>query len=101
MDDDGSVGVAVGGRGLLDEAEHRQGIVGDAVVWPVGVVVLKDESLAQFLPAGFDLGVSDLEGPDGVGGLDVLVDEADLDEAKDVGRGELVRPVQIAFSLQD
>ncbi len=117
MHDDGPVRVPVGGGALLDEGQHRERVVGHAVVGPVGVVVLQHVSLAGGRLGGglgrrgrvgggggggaADLGVADLEGPDGVGGLDVLVGQGDLDEAKGLGRVRGHRPVQVALALQD
>jgi hypothetical protein len=43
--DDGTGVQRVGRRRLLDEAQHWQWVVGGAVVWPVGVVILFHQPL--------------------------------------------------------
>ena len=99
VDDNRPILVLVVGRRFFHETEHGQGILGYAVVGPVGVVVLIDRPLDQLLLAGLDLGVPDLERPDGVGGEDLLVGEGHLDQP--IRLRTLSGPVEIAFSLQE
>ena len=68
------------------------------MIWPVGVVMLLNITLAQLGLGGLDLGVLDLKGSDGVGCLDVLVDQGHVDQA--VVGGTLGRPVQVTFALK-
>ena len=68
------------------------------MIWPVGVVMLLNITLAQLGLGGLDLGVLDFKGPDGVGCLDVLVDQGHVDQA--VVGGTLGRPVQVTFALK-
>ena len=91
--------VLVVGRGFFHEAEHGQRILRYAMVGPIGVVVLIDRPLDRLVLAGLDLGVPDLERPDGVGGEDLLVGEGDLDQP--IRLRPLSGPVEIAFSLQE
>ena len=99
MHNDRSVLFLVVGRGLLDKTQHGQWVFRYTMVWPIGVVVLVDHPLCHLVLVGFDLGVLDLEGPDGVGGKDLLASEGDLDQP--VSLGPLSGPVEVAFSLQE